>query len=186
MGGFLVGDAACFVDPLFSSGVHLAMMSAVMAAAYLDASRNDPFYGRPSGPRVPGVVPHGIQPLQGTGSPVSTRVTGPWSRTSGRVVEFLEGSEDEQARKSFIRAVAGQSARGYERAVLERGALPIEFRTSVSTLESERRAKASSFNTSAVLDVVPVLAERFRHRAETHLRGWHVPMERRAHRFAAS
>ena len=38
----LVGDAACFVDPLFSSGVHLALMSAVMAAAYVHAVAADP------------------------------------------------------------------------------------------------------------------------------------------------
>ena len=38
----LTGDAACFVDPLFSSGVHLALMSAVMAAAYIHAIRIDP------------------------------------------------------------------------------------------------------------------------------------------------
>ena len=30
---FLVGDAACFLDPLLSTGVHLAMLSSVMAAA---------------------------------------------------------------------------------------------------------------------------------------------------------
>ena len=30
----MTGDSACFVDPLFSSGVHLALMSGVMAAAY--------------------------------------------------------------------------------------------------------------------------------------------------------
>ena len=34
----LVGDAACFIDPLFSSGVHLALSSAVLAAAYVSTS----------------------------------------------------------------------------------------------------------------------------------------------------
>jgi len=32
-GYFLVGDAACFIDPLLSTGVHLAMYSALLAAA---------------------------------------------------------------------------------------------------------------------------------------------------------
>jgi hypothetical protein len=32
-GYFLVGDAACFLDPLLSSGVHLATYSALLAAA---------------------------------------------------------------------------------------------------------------------------------------------------------
>jgi flavin-dependent dehydrogenase len=34
-GYFLVGDAACFLDPLLSSGVHLATFSAMLAAAGL-------------------------------------------------------------------------------------------------------------------------------------------------------
>ncbi|MFI6686778.1 NAD(P)/FAD-dependent oxidoreductase [Streptomyces sp. NPDC050485] len=34
-GHFLVGDAACFLDPLLSTGVHLAMYSGVLAAASL-------------------------------------------------------------------------------------------------------------------------------------------------------
>jgi 2-polyprenyl-6-methoxyphenol hydroxylase-like FAD-dependent oxidoreductase len=36
-GYFMVGDAACFLDPLLSSGVHLATYSAVLAAASLDS-----------------------------------------------------------------------------------------------------------------------------------------------------
>jgi len=42
----LVGDAACFVDPLFSSGVHLALMSGVLAAAYVTSALKDPDLGR--------------------------------------------------------------------------------------------------------------------------------------------
>lgn len=34
-GYFIVGDAACFIDPLWSSGVHLATFSALLAAATL-------------------------------------------------------------------------------------------------------------------------------------------------------
>jgi len=36
-GFFLVGDAACFLDPLLSSGVHLAMFSAMLASASLSS-----------------------------------------------------------------------------------------------------------------------------------------------------
>ena len=35
-GTFLVGDAACFIDPVFSSGVHLATFSAYLAASAID------------------------------------------------------------------------------------------------------------------------------------------------------
>jgi len=39
---FLCGDAACFIDPLFSQGVHLATYSAMLAAAAIDRSLADP------------------------------------------------------------------------------------------------------------------------------------------------
>lgn len=38
---FLCGDAACFTDPLFSQGVHLASQSAVSAAAAIDRMTRD-------------------------------------------------------------------------------------------------------------------------------------------------
>jgi flavin-dependent dehydrogenase len=49
-GWILVGDAACFIDPLFSSGIHLAMMSGAMAAAYVTTVLKD------ESMRVPGAL----------------------------------------------------------------------------------------------------------------------------------
>ena len=160
-GWILVGDAACFVDPLFSSGVHLAMMSAVMAAAYLDASRSDPSMRGPAA-RVYEELYHTEYS--------HFRELAALFYASNRTVEsyfwesrrILGEPEDEEARQSFIRAVAGQSARGYERAVLARGHLPEEFSRSVRALESERHAKASSFDPETGLDDVPVLTDRSR------------------------
>ncbi len=156
-GWILVGDAACFVDPLFSSGVHLAMMSAVMAAAYLDACRSDPSMRGPAA-RV-------YQDLYHT-EYNHFRELAALFYASNRTVEsyfwesrrILGEPEDEEARKSFVRAVAGQSARGYERAVLSKGALPEEFSSSVRTLESERHDKTRDFDVGTVIDDVPVLA----------------------------
>lgn len=37
-GYFLVGDAACFLDPLLSTGVHLAMLSAMLTAVSISAT----------------------------------------------------------------------------------------------------------------------------------------------------
>ena len=71
---------------------------------------------------------------------------------------ILGEPEDNEARKSFIRAVAGQSARGYERAVLSKGALPEEFSSSVRALESERQEKAKGFSANTALEDVPALA----------------------------
>ena len=45
-GFVLAGDAACFVDPLFSSGVHLALSSGVLAAAYVTSALKDPELGK--------------------------------------------------------------------------------------------------------------------------------------------
>ena len=156
-GWILVGDAACFVDPLFSSGVHLAMMSAVMAAAYLDACRNDPSMRGPAA-RV-------YQELYHT-EYSHFRELAALFYASNRTVEsyfwesrrILGEPEDNEARKSFVRAVAGQSARGYERAVLSKGALPEEFSSSVRALESERQEKAKGFGANTALEDVPALA----------------------------
>lgn len=155
-GWILVGDAACFVDPLFSSGVHLAMMSAVMAAAYLDASRSDP--------SMRGPAAQVYQELYHT-EYSHFRELAALFYASNRTVEsyfwesrrILGDPEDAEARQSFIRAVAGQSARGYERAVLSRGALPEEFSRSVRAVEFERDEKAKGFNSGASLEDVPVL-----------------------------
>ena len=34
----IIGDAGCFIDPLFSSGVHLALLGALSAAVTICAS----------------------------------------------------------------------------------------------------------------------------------------------------
>ncbi len=45
-GWIMVGDASAFVDPVFSSGVYLAMHSASRAAALIDASLRNPAHER--------------------------------------------------------------------------------------------------------------------------------------------
>ena len=155
-GWILVGDAACFVDPLFSSGVHLAMMSAVMAAAYIDAARGDPSIRSPAAD-----IYHELYHKEYS----HFRELAALFYASNRTVEsyfwesrrILGASDDEGARASFIRAVAGQSVRGYERAVLERGSLPDAFRNSIRTLESERLERATHFDACTSLDAAPRL-----------------------------
>jgi flavin-dependent dehydrogenase len=46
-GWILVGDAFAFLDPVFSSGVYLAMSGAEQAAAVVDASLREPARERP-------------------------------------------------------------------------------------------------------------------------------------------
>ena len=157
-GWVLVGDAACFVDPLFSSGVHLAMMSAVMAAAYIDATQRDPSIRDPAA-RV-------YEELYRT-EYSHFRELARLFYASNRSMEsyfwearrILGSGDDEESRQSFIRAVAGQPPRGYERAVLDRGDLPDSLRQSVLNVESARQARGEGFNPASALDTVPVPAE---------------------------
>ena len=138
-GWVLVGDAACFVDPLFSSGVHLAMMSGVMAAAYVHAAQSDSTIRDPAA-RV-------YEELYRT-EYSHFRELARLFYASNRTMEsyfwearrILGSGDDEESRQSFIRAVAGQPPRGYERAVLDRGNLPAGLRQSILNVESARQA----------------------------------------------
>ena len=160
-GWVLVGDAACFVDPLFSSGVHLAMMSGVMAAAYIHAAHSDSTIREPAA-RV-------YEELYRT-EYSHFRELARLFYASNRTMEsyFWEarrilGSEnDEESRQSFIRAVAGQPPRGYERAVLDKGDLPAGLRKSILDVESARQARGEGFNPASAMDAVPVPADGVR------------------------
>ena len=164
-GYILVGDAACFVDPLFSSGVHLALMSGVLAAAYVTSALKDVTMREPAG-RV-------YQELYNK-EYSHFRELAKLFYTSNRTVDsyfwearrILEAGEDLSPRHSFIRAVAGQPPRGYERAVLEHGEMPAGFREDVQGVESgraERRARLTAVRTGDngnpwLNDAVPRLA----------------------------
>ena len=163
-GWILVGDAACFIDPLFSSGVHLAIMSAVMAAAYIHAAERDPSMREPAARVYERLYRTEYTHFRELASLfyASNRTVESYFWEARRLLGSSEEPEAESARQSFIRTVAGQAARGYERAVLERGALPAEFTESVRAVESERNARAASFDPAAAMDAVPKLAARAR------------------------
>ncbi len=159
-GWILVGDAACFVDPLFSSGVHLAMMSAVMAAAYVRAVRDDPATRQPAARLYQQLYRKEYGHF---------RELARLFYSSNRAVEsyFWEarriiGDDDLESRRSFIRAVAGQAPRGYERAVLDRGRLPADLTDAIRDIESGRQERAANFDRAQILDAVPRLASGVR------------------------
>ena len=63
----------------------------------------------------------------------------------------LLGSEEHLSpRHAFIRAVAGQPPRGYERVVLEHGEAPTQFVDSVHAVEAERTARRARFTETPV------------------------------------
>ncbi len=138
-GYVLLGDAACFIDPLFSSGVHLALMSGVLAAAYVSSALKDPGMAGAAGKVYQELYYKEYHHFR-----EMVRLFYSSNRTSDSYFwearRLLEGDETLSPRHSFIQAVAGQPPRGYERAVLERGVAPASFADSVRAVELERAA----------------------------------------------
>ena len=163
-GYILAGDAACFVDPLFSSGVHLALMSGVLAAAYVTTALNNASMADEAGQVYQELYLKEYNQFR-----EMARLF--YSSNLSAESYFWEARRITDAgayspRQSFIQAVAGQPPRGYERVVLDRGQAPEEFVKSVRAVESERQSRtqwlaalASDPQRNQILNAVPRLAE---------------------------
>jgi flavin-dependent dehydrogenase len=165
-GYILVGDAACFVDPLFSSGVHLALMAGVLAAAYVTTALKDPSMRLAAGRVYKDLYYkeyghfHDMAALFYS----SNRTIDSYFWEARRLL----GEGDLSPRQAFIHAVAGQPPRGYERVVLEHGEAPPEFVRRVRLVESERAERRARLTTAithadirrtVLYQAVPQLAE---------------------------
>ena len=140
-GYILVGDAACFVDPLFSSGVHLALMGGVMAAALAVSTLKDPQMAEPAGRAYQELYLQEYSHFRELARLFysSNLTSDSYFWEARRVLERPgETPENFSPRQAFIKAVAGQPPRGYERAVLDRGQAPAEFSRSVREVEMDR------------------------------------------------
>jgi flavin-dependent dehydrogenase len=150
-GWILCGDAACFIDPLFSTGVHLALSSGIMAAAYV-ATAAGPVYQSLYSQQY-SHFRELARLFYGSNRSVESYF---WE------VRRILRDESLTPREAFVRATAGQSAKGYERVVLERGELPPDFIDAVRALErtrADRDQRAQQLLTaSRAGDLVPVLA----------------------------
>jgi hypothetical protein len=132
----MTGDAACFIDPLFSSGVHLALSSGVMAAAYVATALEAP------GLREAAAQSYESLYRQQYGH---FREMARLFYASNSSIESyfwearkITGDDLSDPREAFVRAVAGQPPMGYERVVLDKGDVPGSFREAVAQVESER------------------------------------------------
>ena len=129
-GYLLVGDAACFVDPLFSTGVHLAITAAHIGASYVVTALNDPQLGAEAAAAFERLYRtqydhfHELARLFYAGN----RSVDSYFWEARRIT----GAEGEP-RQAFVRAVSGQSAAGYERSVLGHGVLPAGFATALES-----------------------------------------------------
>jgi hypothetical protein len=147
-GFILVGDAACFVDPLFSSGVHLALSAGILAAAYVTTALKDPALGLAAAPVYQELYYshynrfHEMAKLFYS----SNRTVESYFWEARRILgeDDGHGHGSYTPRQDFIRAVAGQPPQGYERVVLAQGEWPPELVSGIKMAEDElasRRAR---------------------------------------------
>ena len=139
-GYILVGDAGCFVDPLFSSGVHLALTYAALASVVVASALEDPTIAGPAGKMYELMYYREYGHFREL-----ARLFYSSNRTADSYFwearRLLDDDPLLTPRQSFIQLVAGQPARGYERAVLSKGLLPSAFGESVTAVESERQRR---------------------------------------------
>ncbi|MBM3946178.1 MAG: NAD(P)/FAD-dependent oxidoreductase, partial [SAR202 cluster bacterium] len=167
-GYVLVGDAACFIDPLFSSGVHLAMSAGVMAAAYVVTVLKDPAMKGPAAKVYKELYyrEYGHFREMAKLFYASNRTMDSYFWEARRILGDQPGMTP---REAFVRAVAGQPPRGYERVVLAQGHAPDEFVDAVRTVEAQQKERGNRLAASRVhpditrnplYSAVPTLAER--------------------------
>ena len=121
----LVGDAACFIDPLFSTGVHLAVTGAKLAAAYVATALRNPKMAGAAGmayERLYLAQYHHFHDMAklfyGTNR---ARDSYFWE------ARRLTGESHLEPRTAFIRAISGEAAFQIERSALSHAALPEGF-----------------------------------------------------------
>ena len=157
-GYILVGDAACFIDPLFSSGVHLALTSGLAAAAYVGSVLRDPTLEGPAAEAYRSLYLGQYESFHRLAQLFysSNRSAESYFWEARRISE----EDDFTPRHAFVRMVAGQPPIGYERAVLDRGDAPSTFVSSVRAVEDERARRRAQLGASSPLAIaasVPVL-----------------------------
>ena len=135
----LVGDAACFIDPLFSTGVHLAVTGAHLAAAYVNTA-----LAKPSLRAAAGAAYERLYTNQYAHFRELAKLFYASNRTSDSYfweARRIAGSPDDAPRAAFVRAVSGQAAAGYERSVLHHGVLPQSFQRAMEAETAARRVR---------------------------------------------
>ena len=128
-GYVLVGDAACFVDPLFSSGVHLALGSATLAANYVKSALEAPQTRAQAAQLYESLYRKQYDYFHLTAQLFygTNRSADSYFWEARRIL----GDDDTTPREAFVRVVSGQPPQGYERAVIEHGELPPEIEAEV-------------------------------------------------------
>ena len=157
-GYVLVGDAACFIDPLFSTGVHLALSAGVLGAAYVTSALKDPEMREPAGRVYKDLYYQQYYLFRELARLfyASNRTVDSYFWEARRI---FGADESLSPRQAFIRAAAGQPPQGYERIVLERGDAPEDVVGGVRSIEDERSRRNAEIDAWGlkVAGRVPVL-----------------------------
>ena len=174
----LVGDAACFVDPLFSSGVHLALGSASLAATYVSSALNDPASRVQAAQAYQALYEKQYNYFHLTAQLFygTNRTADSYFWEARRIFGDQLGDGAATPREAFVRVVGGQPPHGYERAVIERGELPEEIAAEVTRRDqwAERRRVATEALTTepgALLRAIPSLPGHVRLEQKRNLAG---------------
>ena len=138
-GFVLVGDAACFIDPLFSTGVHLAVSGAHLAAAYVTTALRTPSLATAAAESYERLYRTQYRHFHelATLFYASNRARDSYFWEARR----LSGATHGDPRNAFVRAVSGQAAAGYERSVLGHGVLPDDFAAALETELASRETR---------------------------------------------
>ena len=146
----LVGDAACFIDPLFSTGVHLAIYSATIGAAFVTTALENPALAAQAAEAFERQYREHYSHFRelarlfyGSNRSIDSYF---WQARQ------ITGEARYSPRDAFVRAVSGQTARGYERTTLSHGALPSSFLSAMEDIETERKSRRESLYLANVAD----------------------------------
>ncbi|MDE2639230.1 MAG: tryptophan 7-halogenase, partial [Chloroflexota bacterium] len=164
-GYVLVGDAACFLDPLFSSGVHLALGGATLAATYVRTALANPASRAQAAQAYHSLYDKQYQYFRLTAQLFygTNRSADSYFWEARRIL----GDDDATPRAAFVKVVGGQTPQGYERAVIERGVVPAGLLDEVQRMEAwfqQRKESTEALlrDPSALLRAVPTLAAQMR------------------------
>ena len=164
-GYVLVGDAACFLDPLFSSGVHLALGGATLAATYVRTALANPASRAQAARAYQSLYDKQYQYFRLTAQLFygTNRSADSYFWEARRIL----GDDEATPRAAFVKVVGGQTPQGYERAVIERGVVPAGLLDEVHRMEAWFKQRKDSTEAllrdpSALLRAVPTLPAHLR------------------------
>lgn len=142
-GYVMVGDAACFIDPLFSSGVHLALHSSVLAAAYVTTALRHRELEVEAGQTYKELYYQQFDHFRELARLfyASNRTVESYFWDARRILN----ADRVTPREAFVRGVSGQPPQGYERVVIEKGLAPDDFSQRLDELESLKDQRRDDF-----------------------------------------